>query len=186
MSRMSRVVLIRHGRTVLNAEGRIRGLADPELDEAGVAQARAAGEALRDAGITRVITSPLKRAVATGRAIAETVGVTDVQVDEGLNDRDYGEWTGQLRADVVERWGSIDDAPGVEPRETVRDRALRALDAQADRAEGPLLVVSHDAVIRPLLAAFDPTLTPQVDTGSWVVLTRSDTGWVVESVDNHP
>lgn len=40
------ILLVRHGRTAFNAEGRLRGLADPELDETGIAQAHATALAL--------------------------------------------------------------------------------------------------------------------------------------------
>ncbi|HZE17171.1 MAG TPA: histidine phosphatase family protein [Mycobacterium sp.] len=35
---VTRVYLARHGRTALNAEGRLRGLSDPPLDEVGIAE----------------------------------------------------------------------------------------------------------------------------------------------------
>lgn len=41
----ARVLLVRHGRTALNAEGRLRGLADPELDDIGRQRAGATAAA---------------------------------------------------------------------------------------------------------------------------------------------
>jgi broad specificity phosphatase PhoE len=76
-----------------------------------------------------------------------------------LTDRDYGPWTGKRVADVVFAWSSLDAAPGVEPEENVRDRALAALVDIAESLDGGTAVaVSHDAVNRIALAALDRTL----------------------------
>jgi broad specificity phosphatase PhoE len=57
---------------------------------------------------------------------------------------------------VRDRWGSVDQAPGVEPRRAVRDRAVQGLTGIARRHPGgTVVVVSHDAVNREVLAAFD-------------------------------
>ncbi|MET8874914.1 histidine phosphatase family protein [Nocardia sp. NPDC004604] len=47
-------------------------------------------------------------------------------VDERLNDRDYGPWTGHPRAEVLQRFRSIDAAPGVETSAEARFRARTA------------------------------------------------------------
>jgi probable phosphoglycerate mutase len=180
------VYLIRHGRTALNAEDRLRGLADPELDPVGVAQARATGFALREHGIGLVTSSPLLRARATATIIAGLLGVS-ATVSEGFNDRDYGPWTGELRSGVVQRFGSVDQAPDVEPAQTVRRRALAALDSLADGSRhGTLGVVTHDAIIRPILETYAPGLVAEVPNASWAVLRRRDRAWVVLSSDQRP
>jgi broad specificity phosphatase PhoE len=79
-----------------------------------------------------------------------------VTTDGRLLDRDYWQWTGTDREAVVARWGSVDDAPGVEPLPVVRERAVRGLTDIARRSRGgTAVVVSHDAVNRQLLVAFD-------------------------------
>lgn len=176
----TRVILLRHGRTLLNAEGRLRGLADPDLDDAGLAQARAAGRALADRGVSRVLSSPLRRARQTAAEVAAASGAV-AEVDERFTDRDYGPWTGAVKADVVREWGSVDDAPGVEPVAEVLARAWAGLSALADAET--TVVVSHDAVIRPLLEAVSPGIRPVVDTCSWAELGH-DTAWRLLSHDN--
>ena len=54
----SRVLLVRHGRTVLNAENRLRGRLDPELDDVGRAEVRALAEELAGLNPARVVSSP--------------------------------------------------------------------------------------------------------------------------------
>jgi broad specificity phosphatase PhoE len=180
------VYLVRHGETSLNADGRLRGLADPELNERGESQARTVAEALAKVDADIVVSSPLQRAVHTAAAIADRAGITH-QVDDRFNDRDYGRWTGAVKSEVVAQWGSVDTAPGVEPMETVLARCQPALEewgAWAESHHRAVIVVTHDAVIRPLLARIAPTLPAvSVPTASYQVL-RYDTGiWSVELTD---
>jgi broad specificity phosphatase PhoE len=129
--------------------------------------------ALANADADVVVSSPLQRAVHTAAAIAQHAGVAR-QIDDRFNDRDYGRWTGAVRSEVIAQWGSIDSAPGVEPTETVLLRAQPALDdwgVWAESRHKAVVVVTHDAVIRPLLARVAPTLPAlSVSTGSYQVL----------------
>lgn len=178
------IILVRHGQTRLNAEGRLRGRADPPLDPVGIAQARAAADALSSLGLSRVVSSPLHRAVETARAIADASRL-EPEVDSAFNDRDYGPWTGQVKKEVIARWGSVDAAPGVETQSAVIARSRRALDAIARAADsGPIAIVTHDAVIRPILSSIRPGIDPVVATGSWAELEHTGDGWAIVSVDN--
>ncbi len=179
--------LVRHGRTALNAEGRLRGLANPPLDEVGRAEAIAVAAALAGKGIAAVHCSPLERAQRTAHLIAEELGC-DFEVDPRFTDRDYGPWTGQVKADVVAEFGSVDAAPGVESTAAVLERARPALDAVLDEhPDEAVCVVTHDAVIRPLLAAVDPSVGEvRALTGSWNELVREDGRWSVVAVDRVP
>lgn len=179
-----KVLLVRHGRTLLNAEGRLRGLADPELDETGIAQARETAEALKPHRITRVLSSPLHRAATTAEIIASEFGLTN-EVDPRFNDRDYGPWTGHIKDEVIKEWGSVDAAPGVEPLSVVRDRVMPALNSLAEGgASGVIAMVSHDAVIRPILEAIQPGIEAEVENGSWAEIAWDGESWKVLSIDN--
>ncbi len=178
----ARVLLVRHGRTALNAEGRLRGHADPELDEVGVAQVQAVAAALRVYPIVQVVTSPLQRAVATGAAIAEAAGVGLV-TDESFTDRDYGPWTTHVKVDVIREWGRVDAAPGVEDAAAMLRRAMDGL-ARRARDQMTVVIVTHDALIRAILSSIKPRIDPIVETASWAVLNRDETGWHITSFDN--
>jgi broad specificity phosphatase PhoE len=189
-SNWTRVYLVRHGQTPLNESGVLRGLLDPALDDAGREQARRLGEALGSRSPVLVLASPLRRARETAQPVAERAGV-EVATDQRLVDRDYGPWTGVSRESVVARWGSVDDAPGVEPRSAVRDRAVSGLTEIARRAAGQtVVVVSHDAVNRQVVVAFDPGLgdpdtVPQENGCFNTLMLRSD-GWAVLTVNELP
>ena len=186
----SRVLLVRHGRTALNAENRLRGRLNPELDEVGQAEARALAEELAALDPARVVSSPLLRAVQTAEAIARLVGVR-VVVEHGLIDRDYGQWAGNTRDELIGTWGSVDGAPGVEPAKRVLYRASVALVQQFDfLGARPVVLVSHDAVNRALLAHLDPSLGPASGIGQrtacWNELIHVMGDWRVTRVDQKP
>lgn len=184
MTTVTRVYLARHGRTALNADGRLRGLSDPPLDEVGVAEVFRLGDELATRHPTVVISSPLQRAVATAQAIAAAAGVS-ARIDDRLNDRDYGPQTELRRADVERRYGSVDSAPGVEPLEVVADRAKRAFFELVDElGPGPVVVVSHDAFNQALLKQLDPSLDHvRQRTACWNQLSLVDGTWRVDAYD---
>jgi broad specificity phosphatase PhoE len=184
------VYLARHGQTPLNESDVLRGLADPPLNETGRDQAQRLGAALGPLGLRAVISSPLLRARQTAQPVAECSGL-EVATDQCLVDRDYGQWTGISRDAVVAQWGSVDRAPGVEPRSAVADRAVKGLSDIARRCLGGIVtVVSHDAVNRQVLVAFDaglgdPDTIPQ-DNGCFNTLLWKDDRWAVLSVNELP
>jgi broad specificity phosphatase PhoE len=179
--------LARHGQTALNAAGRLRGLADPPLDDIGELEARRLAEVFTQHAPALVISSPLQRAARTAQIIAGRSGVPFV-ADQRFNDRDYGPQTGKVKEAVVAEWGSVDNAPGVEPVSAVLARARPALDAVLDAAKGgPIVVVTHDAVIRPLIEMIDSRFTHLLaPTGSWNQLLRKNQTWSVRLVDQRP
>jgi broad specificity phosphatase PhoE len=184
------VYLARHGQTPLNESGVLRGLADPSLDEAGQRQARRLGAALGPRKPSLVAASPLRRAVQTAQPVADRARL-DVVTDERLVDRDYGPWTGVSKERVIALWGSVDNAPGVEAKSAVRERAVAGLTDIAGRYRGGTVVaVSHDAVNRELLTAFDPGLgdpdaLPQ-DNGCFNTLELREGRWTVLTVNEVP
>lgn len=186
-SGIDRVYLARHGRTALNVDDRLRGLSDPPLDDVGQLEVKQLGDALATFGPTVVITSPLRRAISTAVAIAAAAHIS-VEIDQRLNDRDYGPWTGEPRADVEERFGSIDAAPGVEPADRVVVRALAAFtELTHEYDSGPLVMVSHDAFNTALLRLLDPSLDGITQrTACYNQISRVGAGWRVDFYDRKP
>lgn len=181
------VLLCRHGQTALNADGRLRGLSDPPLDGVGEAEVRRLAEVLAAKRPTMVISSPLRRAVATAEAIAQAARVRAI-VDARLQDRDYGPYTGTPEADVLREFGSAKDAPGVEPATAVIARVRAGFRALVDEfGPGPLVLVSHDAINTALLADLDTTLAGvRQRTACWNQLAFIEGAWRVELYDQKP
>lgn len=180
----ARVYLARHGRTALNAGGRLRGLSDPPLDQVGMAEVSRLADALVARNPKAVVSSPLQRAVSTAQAIAAAAGVP-AGTDARLVDRDYGPMTGLPRDEVERRYGSVDSAPGVESRTALADRARRAFFELVDEfGPGPLVLVSHDAFNTSLLGQLDPSLDHIGQrTACFNQLSLVDGTWRVDAVD---
>jgi broad specificity phosphatase PhoE len=184
------VYLARHGRTDLNAAGLLRGHLDPPLDEVGRQEAISLASALAAFRPSLIVSSPLQRAMETARRIAEECGL-DVEIEDQLVDRDYGPWSGRALAEVHLEWGSVDRAPGVEPREAVRERALAALERVADRVNDGAVMVAHDAINRLLIDALAPGRFGVVEdipqrTACFNLLQRTNDLWRVAGIDVCP
>jgi broad specificity phosphatase PhoE len=149
----TRVLLVRHGQSEWNAEGRWQGQADPILTDLGRLQAREAARAL--GAVDAVWASDLQRAVETAAIIADHLGVGPVVVDPDLRERDAGEFSGLTRPEIAARYpGFLDDGrrpPGWEPDESLVARALRALRAiAAEVPGGDVLVITHGGLVYAL------------------------------------
>jgi broad specificity phosphatase PhoE len=158
------LILVRHGRTAFNAAGKLVGRLDPPLDEVGMAQAAAIGEALK--GVDRVISSPLLRA----RQTAEHIGAP-VEIDERWIEVDYGEFDGTLlgspgAAALWQAWRSDVSIvpPGGESLEQMGVRVASAIEELIPQAaDMDIAVVSH---VSPIKAAV-----------SWVLGAGPETAW---------
>ena len=158
------VLLVRHGETPWNREGRYQGRTDVPLSDVGEHQVTALGDRLRDMPIARAIASPLVRARATADAILAG-RVVALELDAGLAEISHGAWEGKLAAEVERAnpemfaaWRtapgrSLPAGPGAESLGDVEARAWPVFE-RACAGLGPddtLLVAAHDAVNRVLL-----------------------------------
>ena len=158
----TRVSLVRHGATVASAEDSFNGETDIALSETGREQARSLGRRLAQERIDAFYASPLSRAMETARLIAAPHGREVVPVP-GIREISHGRWEGRERAEVARlhpeeyrRWESDPFSFAPEGGETglaVTARALPALlEIVRSHPEGRVLLVSHKATIRLLIA----------------------------------
>jgi len=99
----TRLILVRHGETDWNLEGRYQGQADVPLNERGREQAKLLAERLRGERIEAIYASDLSRAYETARVIAEALG-QEVKSLESLREVDTGVWTGLTFEEVEIRY----------------------------------------------------------------------------------
>jgi probable phosphoglycerate mutase len=171
MSGTSRILVVRHGQSTWNADGRWQGQADPPLSELGVAQAEAAARAVD--GAAAIWASDLERAQHTASILAAPRGL-DVVTDPRLRERDAGEWTGLTRAQIEEQYpGALGERrrpPGFEGDEVLVVRALAALqDLAAALAGGTAIVVTHGGVILAVERHHGEAWTPVANLeGRWL------------------
>jgi broad specificity phosphatase PhoE len=153
------ILLVRHGRTAVNAAGQLLGRADPPLDAEGLAQAAALADvASAWPGPLRVISSPLQRCRQTAAAIAEAAGVA-VEVDERWVELDYGAFEGRPLADIpAETWAAWRSDLGFRPPggESLRELGVRVRAACDDltvaAAEEDVVVVTHVSPVKAAVA----------------------------------
>jgi broad specificity phosphatase PhoE len=164
MGEPARIILVRHGVTDFTAAGRLdgRGGPDPSLNFEGRRQARALAaevRALIGDNPARVISSSLKRAVETGAAIADELGVQP-QIDADWDEQGFGDWDEQRVADLAARYPEEllrlrQDRhyarPGGEAQDDLEARVLAAF-GRVKAAGGTVVVASHRKPIITLLA----------------------------------
>jgi broad specificity phosphatase PhoE len=154
-----RVLILRHGRTLWNAERRFQGQADPPLDDIGRAQAYEVAAMVAAFRPEAIVSSDLQRATQTAGPLGELTGVP-VVVDARLRERSLGHWEGLTRDEVQVRYpdefaewiaGRDVRKRGGETRDQVAARSLAAFTDLPD--VGVAVVVTHSATAMALCAA---------------------------------
>lgn len=146
------IVLARHGETEWSRDHRHTGRTDMPLTENGRRQARALRDRLSERSFTRVLVSPLSRAVET----CQLAGLGDhAELRPELVEIDYGDAEGVTTVEMREQvpgWSVwTHDTPGAEPLTAVGDRLMPILEAMRT-TEGDMALVAHGHVLRVLSA----------------------------------
>ena len=151
---MSRLFLVRHGETVSNA-ARIVQRPDSPLSARGEAQAERLAHRLAPAGITRIVSSDLVRAVTTAQYIQRATGAA-LSFDALLQERNFGDLRGTPYAELdVDMFAAEYAPPNGETWPVFHarvDRAWARVQALAAVTRGGLVVVTHGLVCRSLAA----------------------------------
>ena len=158
---MTRILLIRHGQTEWNREERFRGRVDIDLDEVGIRQAEAAAERVAQWEVAAIYSSPLRRAIATAKTIANRLGLP-VALLEGINDMDFGRWQGLSIHEVETEYPELFDLwryrpeqlkiPEGESLDDVKKRVLATIDDLVAKHENETVaLVTHRVVCKVLL-----------------------------------
>jgi broad specificity phosphatase PhoE len=154
---MTTLLLVRHGETDWNAEGRLQGHSDRPLNEYGRRQARELAERFAADGIGAVYASDLARARETAEIVAARLGL-EVVLDPDLREKNWGNWEG-LTADERARV----EFEG-ESTEEHRERVLRAVRRiVAAHPEERVVVVTHGGSLRRIQAAVSGVALPVID-----------------------
>ena len=154
---LTRLLVIRHGETAWNTEGRIQGHIDIPLNERGRWQAERLAEALLDEGIDTLYCSDLERARHTAEAVSRRLDLP-LNLHTGLRERHFGVLEGRTQAEVAadspeeaRRWRERDPAYGPAGGETLQgfyDRCLAVLNNLAHQHLGQTVaIVAHGGVL---------------------------------------
>lgn len=157
---MTRLVLVRHGETDWNRQGRWQGQSDTPLNDTGRAQAAAMAESQRGLPLAAIYSSDLRRATETAAALAAVSGAP-IHRDPRLREISLGAWEGMLFDDIRRRDGDQLDrlrrepargrAPGGESPAEVLNRVRAVLaDIARDHPADRVAVVSHGLALAAL------------------------------------
>jgi broad specificity phosphatase PhoE len=171
----TRILLVRHGQSEGNAEGRFGGHSATPLSALGRAQAEATARALAEESVTAIYSSDLPRAVETAGPLARALSL-EINRGEAFRERSVGVMEGLTFQEAAEKFPEDYAAllrrdfdavlTGGESYRQMLDRSARALDAAIERnSGGALAVFSHTGTIcilaLHLIGALDaPTLRP--------------------------
>jgi probable phosphoglycerate mutase len=151
------LLLIRHGETAWNAEGRIQGQLDVPLSSRGVWQAARLAARLAGERIDAVIASDLARAALTAQPLAAAIDLP-LRFDARLRERDFGCFQGHTLEEIAarwplqfHRWRERDPAWAIPEGESGAQFIARVLDALRDVAAAhpgrTVVVVAHGGTL---------------------------------------
>jgi probable phosphoglycerate mutase len=160
--RTTEILLLRHGQSEGNENGRFGGHGPTPLTQKGHAQAAAAARAIAaEGGLTAIFASDLVRAVETARPVVEATGIAMVQTP-ALRERSVGVFTGLTFDEAAERYPADFAALMARDSEASPPDGETAVACTARAAElveqviakfigGRLLFVSHAATLNLVL-----------------------------------
>lgn len=159
---MKTLYIVRHGETEWNKIGRYQGITNVPLNENGIAQAKACGNALKDVHFDRILSSDLSRALVTAETIRGNRQL-EIKTDERLREINFGDWEKLLFTEIEERWpGLINQmyrrpdivkVPNGESFQEVQDRAWSAVSdfLNENNEDETILITCHGGTIRTIL-----------------------------------
>jgi len=189
-SNRTTIILIRHGECAGNREGLFRGRSDFPLNDSGKLQAKALAGAVFPLSPSIVFSSPLSRSYETARAVSESCGIP-LEIRHGFNNMALGKWENRKKSEIEQEypeewslWLSHPERLRISGGETLSDvqrRSIANLNMIVASHKGETIaVVSHRAVLKPLLAAAldigEPSFwRTHLDTASFSILSHQRT-----------
>ena len=157
-------ILIRHGESLSNREGRVQGQADVKLSDTGRQQAIAVASWCKSQSFHKksceLWSSPLCRARETADVIGTAIGLS-AQIEDKLVELNAGVFQGHLWDDLADRFpedvaqwrsGDVDfQIPGGESRRQLAERGRHALQSLSCRPVDSMVIVAHGGVLTAAL-----------------------------------
>jgi broad specificity phosphatase PhoE len=193
--RMPTIYFVRHGQTDWNAEGRLQGQRDTNLNATGLRQAEEAADRLRaltgDAlAETDFVASPLIRTRRTMEALRACLNLPpeEYRTDPRLKEIGFGAWEGSTWAEIRrrdpagaaardrDRWGYQPPGAGGESYAMLTERVAPVVAG----LRGTTVVVAHGGIARAMLVALghlDPWAAPRIGVRQGSVLVLDAAGW---------
>jgi 2,3-bisphosphoglycerate-dependent phosphoglycerate mutase len=178
----TKLVLLRHGESIWNKEGRFTGWTDVDLSEKGIREARETGRILREQGYSFDIafTSVLKRAIRTLWIVLDEIDLMWIPVHNSwrLNERHYGALQGLYKAKMMQEVGeeqvqiwrrSYDVAPPALDKTDIRYSGNDPKYKELNGKDIPLTESLKDTITR-FLPYWHDTISPSIRSGKHVII----------------
>ncbi len=159
----TKILLIRHAECIGNIEGRLSGRTNFKLTKNGEKQATELARSLKNKKIDIIFSSPLERAVKTAEVIAGTCNISEVNIERGLIEIDYGVCDGMRWDDIDKKypnvrrdWKEINNYPVNIPNQeeyiNVQKRMIETINKIKNNYKGKIIcIVSHGIAIQSYL-----------------------------------
>jgi len=158
-----RIILVRHGETDWNKQGRFQGQIDIPLNQNGKAQAKAASNFLKCIPIQRAFSSSLSRPKETAQIILKEHPGIEITLKNNLIEIGHGKWEGKLESeiksdwpDLLKTWKIFPDKVQMPEGENIQEVSTRSIIGWTEicndlKKDETALVVAHDAVNKTIL-----------------------------------
>lgn len=156
---MKKIIIVRHGQTNANSEGKTQGQIDTDLNEIGLDQAKKVGQFIRNNyDISEAWSSDLKRTVQTASQINKKFIKSNL-----LREMSFGKWENQLFKNIIDKYPELVKqyaeasdlfiAPEGESFMDMHNRSLDFLKKINMEIQNETLIVSHGGFMRVLLCS---------------------------------
>jgi probable phosphoglycerate mutase len=161
--RKKRIILVRHGETDWNKQGRFQGQIDIPLNQNGKFQAKAASEFLKNNIIQKAFSSSLSRPKETAQIILNEHPGVEISLKDSLKEIGHGKWEGKLESeissdwpDLLKTWKTSPEKVQMPDGENINEVSIRSISGWNEickdlKNEETALVVAHDAVNKTIL-----------------------------------
>ena len=158
-----RLILVRHGETDWNKQGRFQGQIDIPLNQNGKAQAKAARNFLKNFQIHKAFSSPLSRPKETAQIILQEHPGIKIDLKDNLKEIGHGKWEGMLESeiqldwpDLLKTWKIFPEKVQMPEGENIKEVSIRSITGWKEiykdlKNNETGLVVAHDAVNKTIL-----------------------------------
>jgi broad specificity phosphatase PhoE len=196
MSKLRRIVLVRHGETVGNSSVRFHGSGDVALSDEGRSQMRETAFRLRSEIFDLVVASPLQRSWEAAWIVS---GGASVRLEADFREVHFGRWEGLTKQEIEASdpilfadWQSKSNGfeyPSGELRAGFHARVERGLSLLMDSGASNVLLVVHKGVIRVIAEKLlgEPLADGQPELGGAIGLSRDGDGsWFLGRRGSNP
>ncbi|MCB0271425.1 MAG: histidine phosphatase family protein [Bdellovibrionales bacterium] len=190
---MLTLILLRHGQTQWNKDGRVMSRLDIPLNDTGQKQVQVSAEKLKAYPVSKIISSPQLRALETAQPIATRLNLP-IGIEERLSEMRFDRWEGkdfnEIKGDPV--YKERRQNPFMKPHpevETVLELFERTkhLLTELVKEQGCIVCVSHMDVLKAMMCQMVPVpieefFTFEIENATPKVFTFENNKWLQTTI----